>query len=253
MLLRTMPPEPDPADPDDRTNSLPHPVVAEDAFDGAANPNPLPSVVAAPSCRPTSRPMTYPAPKPTTETSTTTPADMTHVSRVGLMKNAPVSVSVVVVSASRRVAAVRFFLAARAGRVWAVDDAARLVFSVGWPGGEEGALGALELDAVRAGGVVLAEGPAPAPDGVGGCGASAMSSDSGTRRSSIGCELGRTPTPAPGGPPALRRSSGLGRPRAAAAQVRRVVREARRAASLSAWYEGDMKFGEPRWERVWAR
>jgi hypothetical protein len=78
------------------------------------------------------------------------------VSSVGLtLKKGAVSVSEAA-SPSRRVALVRFFLAARAGRDWVV--AARLVFS-GWPRSwsccdlpelEEGALGADELDAVLA-------------------------------------------------------------------------------------------------------
>ncbi len=58
-----------------------------------------------------------------------------------------------------------------------------------------------------------------------------MSSDSGTNLSSIGWELGITPAPADG--PA-RTLSLLGRLPTAAAQERRVVREARSAASLSA-------------------
>ena len=156
-----------------------------------------------------------------------------------LVKKGEVSESVVGEGPSKR--AVRFFLAARGGLLWVVEG--RFVFSLEVAGavvvgGEAGPLGALELEAVRVCGVFGAARPAPGPESGGGGGVdSAMSSDSGTRRSSIGCELGTTPVPVTGGPPGapVRLSSCLGRPRAAAAQERRVVRDARRAASLSAW------------------
>lgn len=78
------------------------------------------------------------------------------------------------------------------------------------------------------------------------------SSDSGMMRSSIGWEVDRwMPAPVPEGPPANDDVSFLGRPRAAAAQERRVVREARRAASLSAWEKPGP--GAPRLGRVCER
>ncbi|KAL1835835.1 hypothetical protein VTK73DRAFT_5302 [Phialemonium thermophilum] len=143
---------------------------------------------------------------------------------------------------------VRFFLVARGGRdgCWAPDDG-RLVFSAGmprWRGGpwegedddeeERGRDDGLPAAVAAAAAAADDEGRPEAAAGGG-----AMSSDSGTSRNSIGCEAGRTPAPRPEGPATADGPSSscsfLGRPRAAAAQERRVVREARRAASLSAW------------------
>jgi hypothetical protein len=82
---------------------------------------------------------------------------------------------------------------------------------------------------------------------------SSISSDSGTSLSSMGWLPGPTPV-VPGEFPRTSASSlALGKPRAAAAQDSNVVRDARRAASLSAWYAGDMKFGWPLLTRVWDR
>lgn len=172
-------------------------------------PHPASDAFTAPpprtSCLPTSRPITYPAPNPTTETRTTTPADTTHVMSVGLI--------------SVGCSSVLFFLLARAPRR---AEAVRL----GFPVREDDRAG----DGEEAGG-----GEAAAAGGL-----SFMSSASGTSRSSIGWLLVPAPAPAPVGLGPCRSSSFLFRPRAAAAQERSVVREARSAASLSAWYDGDM-------------
>ena len=102
---------------------------------------------AAPSCRPTSRPITYPAPNPTTDTSTTTPALTTHVRSVGL-SNDPVSLS------ASPVGDVRFFLVARGGLLGVVAprlvrSAVAILISLSRLEVDDGALGALELEAVR--------------------------------------------------------------------------------------------------------
>ena len=79
-------------------------------------------------------------------------------------------------------------------------------------------------------------------------GGSGDSSDSGTSRSSIGWLLG--PTPAAAALWASASSLDFGRPLAACAQERRVVRDARRAASFSSRTAGDIKLGPARWGRV---
>lgn len=79
-------------------------------------------------------------------------------------------------------------------------------------------------------------------------GGSCDSSDSGTSRSSIGWLLG--PTPALAARWASASSFDFGKPLAACAQERRVVRDARRAASFSSRTAGDIKLGPARWGRV---
>lgn len=186
------------------------------------------------SCRPTSRPTTNPALKPTTETKRTTPVPSTQVIVAGLIQ--------VTVLSSTAETDVLFFLAARCDLDWTVA-AFLLPLSSLDETDVAGTLCALELEVVR---VV---GWRDRCDDFGAAGPtggemSFPSSDSGTSLSSIGWVLGPTPAPSTGSPdkgPAVLLPLLLGRLLAAAAQESRVVREARSASSLSAWYDGDLK------------
>lgn len=204
-----------------RMTSPPHDVVFAPGLIGA----PPPLIVCRMSCRPTSRPTTKPAPNPTTETRSTTPVPSTQVRVAGLIH--------VTVLSSTLAADTFFFLAARWDFAWEVE-AALLPFS-SLDETDAGALCALELDVVRVvgwrvrgddfGAADTCTGDPPGPN-----------SDSGTSLSSIGWLLGPTPAPMTGSPwdgsaATLRLP---GRLLAAAAQERRVVSDARRAASLSA-------------------
>lgn len=136
-----------------------------------------------------------------------------------------------------RLALVLFFFVARWDLEWP-DDAVRLLFSSLEEAVDAGTLCALEWDAVRTGCVAVTAGLL-----VGlGLGLSAMSSDSGTSLNSMGCELGPMPAPiiGPRDGPAMASSLPFGKLLAAAAHERSVVRDARSAASLSAWYDGDL-------------
>lgn len=150
------------------------------------------------SCRPTSRPMTYPAPNPTTDTRTTTPADTTHVSKVGE------------IIASSSTACILFFFNARVfSPVGLVALAFRFPFlTASW----------LDIDGLlraRVDGLMGLEAFAAGIVG-------AINSDSGTNRRPMGSWL----VAVPGG------WFRLGRPRAAAAPMdKSVVSEARSAAS----------------------
>ena len=148
---------------------------------------------------PTSRPITYPAPNPTTETKTTTPALITHVNNVGDIMASSTSWTF-------------FFFAILA---FSPDGLAPLAFRFPLSIAAASWLEMLGLLRARVEGVKGLEELAAFDGGP-------MSSDSGTKRRDIGSLFVM---------PVLL-CSRFGRPRAAAAPIeRRVVREARSAAS----------------------
>lgn len=160
-------------------------------------------VAEAASMRPTSRPTTYPAEKLIALNRTTTPALTTQVINVGEMFKSSIL-------------AFCFF---RASRRLREVDAFRLPFSL-----LEAPLDPL-AERLRA-------------LGRGGSGVSPMTTDSGTIRKVLGSTLFAGAAAGRGGSTGA--CSRLGRPRAAAAHERRVERLARRAASWSAWWDGEM-------------
>lgn len=158
----------------------------------------------------------------------------THVRVAGLIQ--------VTVLSSTADTDVRFFLVARCDLDGPV--ATVLLHFSSLDETDTGILCALELDVVRVVGW-RERGDAFGAAGPTGGEASLRSSDSGTSLSSIGWVLGPTPAPNTGSPdeegPVALLPLRPGRLLAAAAQERRVVRDARNASSLSAWYEGDLK------------
>jgi hypothetical protein len=151
------------------------------------------------SCLPTSFPIAYPAPKPTTETKTTTPALTTQVSSVGL-----------IIASSA--AAIFFFFVTLGWGLGLLATAFLLPFSpaASWS----------DIDGLLRGRVLGLRGREVT-------GGVPMSSDSGTRRSPV--NSGRVEVLALGIVFWFR----FGRPRAAAAHERSVVKLARSAASWS--------------------